>query len=57
MTSHIHPDRAALEALPQLTDDEPVVMLNFLRFREQASYPEGSPHPPCSGREASCRRD
>ena len=55
MPTHIHPDRAALEALMQLADDEPVVMLNLLRFREQASYAEGSPHAPCNGREAYAR--
>ena len=55
MSSHIHPERAALEALAALADDEPVVMLNLLRFREQASYPEGSAHEPCSGREAYAR--
>lgn len=55
MPSHVHPDRAVLEALSQLADDEPVVMLNLLRFRDHASYAEGSPHAPCSGREAYAR--
>jgi uncharacterized protein (DUF1330 family) len=55
MSSYIHPDRTALEALAQLADDAPVVMLNLLRFREQASYAEGSSHSPCSGREAYAR--
>jgi uncharacterized protein (DUF1330 family) len=55
MSNHIHPDRATLAALTGLADDEPVVMLNLLRFREQASYPEGSAHAPCSGREAYAR--
>lgn len=55
MSSHIHPERAALEALSKLPDGEPVVMLNLLRFRERASYPEGSLHAPCSGREAYAR--
>ena len=32
--------------------DGPVVMLNLLKFREQANYPAGSPHAPCSGAEA-----
>ncbi|KAF3391734.1 hypothetical protein F1880_007667 [Penicillium rolfsii] len=27
-------------------------MLNFLQWNEQAKYPEGSSHPPCSGEEA-----
>lgn len=30
----------------------PVVMLNLLRFREQAEYPDDSAEEPCSGREA-----
>ena len=55
MASHIHPERAALQALANLSDDQPVVMLNLLRFREQAAYPQGSPHAPCSGREAYAR--
>lgn len=55
MSSHIHPDRAALAALALLPDDEPVVMLNMLRFRAQAAYREGSEHAACSGREAYMR--
>src|SRR5262245_58171237 len=55
MSHHIHPERAALEALSKLADDEPVVMLNLLRFRDQASYPQGSEHAACSGREAYAR--
>jgi uncharacterized protein (DUF1330 family) len=55
MANHIHPERAALDALAGLADDEPVVMLNTLRFRVQASYPEGSAHAQCSGREAYAR--
>ena len=30
----------------------PIVMINLLRFRDQAEYPEGSDAAPCSGREA-----
>jgi uncharacterized protein (DUF1330 family) len=55
MSNHIHPEHTALEALTELGDDEPVVMLNMLRFRELAHYPEGSAHEPCSGREAYAR--
>ena len=32
--------------------DGPVVMLNLLKFREQANYSAGSSHEPCSGAEA-----
>lgn len=49
---HIDPTRESLAALAGLPDDDPVVMLNLLRFRDAASYPDGSPHPPCTGREA-----
>lgn len=33
----------------------PVVMLNLLKFRAQARYPEGSSEPPCTGAEAYAR--
>lgn len=33
-------------------DNSPVVMINLLRYREHASYPEGFDAEPCSGREA-----
>ena len=49
---YLHPERDALEALAKLPDDEPVVMLNLLRYRARAEYPEGSAHAPCSGRDA-----
>jgi uncharacterized protein (DUF1330 family) len=42
-------------ALAELSDDEPVIMLNMLRFRATASYPEGSGHAACTGREAYAR--
>jgi uncharacterized protein (DUF1330 family) len=48
----IHPAREALLDLTRLPDSDPVVMLNMLRFRAQAEYPDGSGHAPCSGREA-----
>ena len=48
----IQPAREALLELLRLPDNGPVVMLNMLRFRVQAEYPEGSGHAPCSGREA-----
>jgi uncharacterized protein (DUF1330 family) len=52
---HVEPDGTALAALADLPDDEPVVMLNLLRFRDEAWYPQDAPHPPCSGREAYAR--
>lgn len=55
MAQHIHPEAAALAALAELPEDQPVVMLNMLRFRVLASYPEDSGQAPCSGREAYAR--
>lgn len=34
---------------------EPILMLNLLRYQAEAAYPDGSPHPACSGREAYAR--
>lgn len=48
----IDPTRAGLTQLQALPQDTPVVMLNLLRYREQAVYPEAAQAPPCSGREA-----
>jgi uncharacterized protein (DUF1330 family) len=50
--SYLHPEHAAIAELAKLPNAEPVVMLNMLRFRERAAYPEASGHAPCSGREA-----
>jgi uncharacterized protein (DUF1330 family) len=33
-------------------EDAPVVMINLLRYRERAAYPDGFDAEPCSGREA-----
>jgi uncharacterized protein (DUF1330 family) len=49
---YIQPNRSGLAALTTMSNAEPVVMLNMLRFRDHAQYPEGSGHAPCSGREA-----
>jgi uncharacterized protein (DUF1330 family) len=48
----IDPTADQVRALRDAGPDGPVVMLNLLKFREQANYPAGSPHPPCSGAEA-----
>jgi hypothetical protein len=54
MTTVIEPTRATLAALASLDQDAgPVEMLNLLRFRERADYPDGAPA--CSGREAYLR--
>ena len=49
----INPDREKWsQIIAGIPRDTEITMLNLLRFREQAAYPEGSPHQPCSGREA-----
>ncbi|KAL6252781.1 hypothetical protein RBB50_000500 [Rhinocladiella similis] len=35
-----------------LPEDKPVVLVNLIKFKAQATYPEGSPHTPIPGREA-----
>ncbi len=41
MTNHIDPEREQFEAFKDLPRDTQVMMLNMLRFRDQASYPDG----------------
>ena len=48
----IDPTADQVRALRDAGPDGPVVMLNLLKFRDQANYPAGSPHQPCSGAEA-----
>lgn len=49
----VEPSAESLQAfLEGAEDDSPVVMVNLLRYREQALYPEGFAAEPCSGREA-----
>ena len=43
---------SAQAALAGVAEDRPIVMINLLRYRERAAYPEGSAAEPCSGREA-----
>ncbi len=52
----IDPTRESFRALfSHTTPDQPVVMLNLLRFRAQAQYAPEHPESPCSGREAYAR--
>lgn len=52
----IEPTHETLAALAALAPEEgPVEMINLLRYNERADYPGGSPHSPCSGREAYLR--
>lgn len=41
MTGHIDPSREAFQVFKDLPRDEPVQMLNLLRLRDQAAYPDG----------------
>ncbi|HSW14360.1 MAG TPA: hypothetical protein VLI06_16050, partial [Solimonas sp.] len=53
MTRTIDPAGADIKRIATtIPMNTPVTMLNLLRFREQAAYPEGSGHAPCTGREA-----
>ncbi|HQF30656.1 MAG TPA: DUF1330 domain-containing protein [Hyphomicrobiales bacterium] len=38
---HIDPEREAFEAFKALPRDEPIWMLNLVRFRDKAAYPDG----------------
>ncbi len=40
------------ELMQTANDNSPIVMVNLLKFRDQAEYPEGSGHSPCSGEQA-----
>ncbi len=51
----IEPTRAQVEALAGDTSGKPIVMLNLLRFAEQADYPDDFDAEPCSGAEAYAR--
>ena len=41
MTYFINPERDAFEEFKSLPRDEPIMMLNFLRFKGQAEYEDG----------------
>ncbi|SDC38823.1 DUF1330 domain-containing protein [Ruegeria marina] len=41
MTGYIDPDRAQFEAFKALERDHPIEMLNLVKFRERAAYPQG----------------
>jgi uncharacterized protein (DUF1330 family) len=50
--SNIDPTREQIEALAAGDMESPITMINLLRFREQADYPEGFAAEPCSGEQA-----
>ncbi len=43
MTAYIDPGREGWQAFKDLPRDRPIHMLNLIRFRELADYPEGHP--------------
>lgn len=51
----VAPSKDQLKAFAKQGLDGPVHMLNLLRFRAQAAYPEPSEHSACSGAEAYAR--
>ncbi len=53
--SAINPSPAQLETLLEADQALPVVMINLLRYRAQAEYPQGVEAEPCSGRDAYAR--
>lgn len=50
---NVEPSQQQMQAFVEGGEDgAPIVMINLLRYREQAAYPEGSGASACSGREA-----
>jgi len=43
MTAYIDPSRENWEAFKQLPRDTPIQMVNLIKYREKAAYPEGHP--------------
>ena len=50
--SNIDPTREQIEALAAGDMEAPITMINLLRFREQAGYPDDFEAEPCSGEQA-----
>ena len=48
----IHPNEDEVRAFLAEAEDGPIIMINLLRYREKAEYPEGSDEAPCTGQEA-----
>jgi len=57
MADHVQPDLATIQAVLDVTDPSPVVMLNLNKYRDRAAYPDGwtGADPDVSGREAYLR--
>lgn len=52
LDASIDPTADQVRAMRDADQEAPVVMLNLLKFRAQAHYPEGAGFPACSGVEA-----
>ena len=44
MTAHVDPSRENWQRFKDLPRDRPIHMLNLIKFRERADYPEGHPN-------------
>ena len=51
----IYPDEDQIRRLLTMDMEEPVAMLNLLKFKEKAEYREGDEAEPCTGAEAYLR--
>jgi len=50
---NIAPSPEQIQAfMEQVDDDSPIVMINLLKYRNQAHYPAGTNFEPCTGEEA-----
>lgn len=52
MSGHVDPTKEGMAAFRDLPADRPVAMINLLRFRERADYPDGHEEAGASGAEA-----
>ena len=55
VTNEVYPAPDKAIAFFSATDQGPMVMVNLLKFKAKAEYPEGSGFGPCSGAEAYAR--
>ena len=55
-TPQITPDALDAAAAVAGSADQPIFMLNLLRYNDRAAYPDDAGFAPCSGREAYYRR-
>ncbi|WP_417318426.1 hypothetical protein [Emcibacter sp.] len=49
---YVFPTDKQIEEFTESDPDQPVLMINLVRLRENAQYPENSDHGPCSGAKA-----